>query len=247
MTHRKPSLFNQFEHLIAAESLRHGGVSPEPFSSLNLGLHTKDEFENVEENRRRFFGDLGLQEGEVAGAYQVHKDEVQVVEKAGQYEGFDALVTDQPNVFLTITVADCVPILIYDADKEVIGAAHAGWKGSAAEIGKKTIESMQNHYGTHPRSCFVYLGTSIDYDSFEVDNDVAVFFDMAFKRWEEDKKKFFVDLKRANRYYLEKMGVPIHQIEMSSYSTVKNNEDYFSHRKEKGQTGRSLGLIGLRR
>ena len=65
-------------------------------------------------------------------------------------------------------------VLIYDADKEVVGAVHAGWKGSVAEIGLKRIEAMQKTYGTNPRSCFIYIGTSIDYDSFEVDKDVAM-------------------------------------------------------------------------
>lgn len=247
MTNRQPHIFQQFDQVIAAESLRHGGVSPEPYSSLNLGLYTEDKPEHVEENRRRFFQGLGLAEKEVAGAHQIHQDEVVVVEQPGQYEGFDALITDKPNIFLTITVADCIPILIYDADKQVLGAAHSGWKGSVAEIGRKTIEAMQKNYGTRPRSCFVYIGTSIDYDSFEVDNDVAMYFDQTFKRWDEEKKKFFVDLKKFNKYYLEKMGVPIHQIEVSKFSTVKNNEDYFSYRKENGKTGRALGLIGMRK
>jgi YfiH family protein len=232
--------------VIAAESLRHGGVSPEPYSSLNLGLYTDDQPEHVEENRRRFFSDLGLEEKEVAGAHQVHQQEVKVVERPGQYEGFDALITNRPNVFLTITVADCIPILIYDAQKEVIGAAHAGWRGSMMEIGATTIQAMQQNYGTSPRSCFVYIGTSIDYDSFEVDNDVAMYFDQTFKRWDEEKQKFFVDLKKFNKYYLEKMGVPIHQIEVSKFSTVQHNDDYFSYRKENGKTGRGLGLIGMR-
>lgn len=246
MTNRQPNIFQQFDQVIAAESLRHGGVSPEPYASLNLGLYTDDKPDHVEENRRRFFKDLGLEEKEVAGTYQIHKDDVKVVEQPGRYEGFDALITNRPNVFLTITVADCIPILIYDADKEVIGAAHAGWRGSVAEIGNKTIQAMEQHFGTSPRSCFVYIGTSIDYDSFEVDNDVAMYFDQAFKRWDEEKKKFFVDLKKFNKYYLEKKGVPIHQIEVSPFSTVKNNKDYFSHRKENGNTGRALGLIGKR-
>ncbi len=246
MTHRQPNILESFPKLIAAESLRHGGVSPQPYSSLNLGLYTEDAHEHVEENRKRFFKDLGLEESEVAGAFQVHKDEIKIVQQPGQYKGFDALITDRPNVFLTITVADCAPILIYDAEKEVIGAAHAGWKGTVAEIGKKTLQAMQQHFGTRPASCFVYIGTCIDHDSFEVDNDVAMYFDQSFKRWDAEKGKFFVDLKKVNRYFLEKAGVPIHQIGVSPFSTVKNNEDYFSHRKENGKTGRALALIGRR-
>ncbi len=247
MTHRQPNIFESFSDLIAAESLRHGGVSPEPYQSLNLGLYTDDTPENVEENRRRFFKDLGLEAAEVAGAFQIHKDEVKVISEPGQHEGFDALITDRPNVFLTITVADCVPILIYDAEKKAVGAAHAGWKGTVAEIGKKTLLAMQQQFGTRPASCFVFIGTCIDYDSFEVDNDVAMYFDQPFKRWDDDKGKFFVDLKKVNRYFMEKSGVPIHQISVSPFSTVKNNQDYFSHRKERGKTGRGLGLIGLRK
>jgi len=245
-THRIPGIFKAFPEVIAAESLRHGGVSPAPYRSLNLSWHTNDTDENVEENRRRFFQNLNISPQEVAGSFQVHKDAVLKVGQAGQYKGYDALITDRPNIFLTITVADCVPILIFDAEQNAVGAAHAGWKGSVAEIGRKTLQAMQRHYGARPESCFVFIGASIDYDSFEVDNDVAQHFSSAFKKWDENRGKFFVDLKKFNRVLMEKAGVPPQQIEVSPFSTVKNNDDYFSHRKEKGKTGRALGLIGIR-
>lgn len=244
--YQKPSIFTPFSHLIAAQSTRHGGVSPFPYASLNLGLHTKDSLENVMENRRRFFTALTIPSNQIVGAYQVHSDQILKVEQAGQYEGYDALITNQKNLFLTIKIADCVPILVYDKQQEVIAAAHAGWRGTVKRIIEKLMIKMRLHYNTKPVNCYAYIGTCIDECSFEVDEDVASEFDDAFKKWDEDKRKYLIDLKLANQTQLLDIGVPRNQIELSPFSTVLNNDDYFSYRKEKGQTGRMLAVIGMK-
>lgn len=242
---RTPTLFDQFENLVVAESLRHGGVSPAPFASLNLSLYTPDEAINVIENRRLFYNGLGFEEKQVIGSYQVHKDEVLVTKNAGQYKGYDAIISDKAGLCISISVADCTPVVIYDAQKKIIAGAHAGWRGTVSQIAKKTLNAMIATYNTNPNDCFAYIGTCIDADSYEVDNDVAMHFDNPFKRWDTQKNKFFIDLKKANSTQLESSGIPSDQIAISPYSTYQNNEDYFSHRKEKGRTGRAMVVIGL--
>lgn len=242
---RKPSIFSSFKNIIAAESTRYGGVSSSPYSSLNLGLYTKDDPVNVAENRARFFGTLGFEEAQVAGAFQVHKDEILNVQQAGQFEGYDALISNKHQLFLTVTIADCTPILIYDSFQNAIAAIHAGWRGTVAQIGPKTIREMGKHFGTKAKDCFAYIGTCIDECSFEVDADVADHFQAPFKRWDEQREKFFVDLKQTNYNQLTNIGLPAEQIELSSYSTFRNNEAYFSYRKEGGKTGRMLAVIGI--
>lgn len=245
LTYRRPTLFTDFDQLVVGESTRRGGVSPVPFASLNLGLFTDDSSDNVAENRRRFCAELGILPEQLAGSYQVHGDQVLVVEKAGQYEGYDALISRKKNVFLTVTVADCVPVLIFDPVGEAVAAIHAGWKGTLAGIVAKTLAEMNTALGTHARNCHAYIGTCIDECSFEVDGDVADHFATPFKRWEANKNKFFIDLKKANQQQLIQSGLPANQIEISPYSTYLQNDDYFSYRKENGQTGRLLGLIGI--
>ncbi|MCR9288860.1 MAG: peptidoglycan editing factor PgeF [Bacteroidetes bacterium] len=242
----KPNLFNSFPNIVAAQSTRLGGVSPPPFESLNLGFFTNDHFQNVRENRIRFFSDLGFTEGEVVGSFQIHEDRILTAHEAKQYENYDAIITTEKNLLLTVTIADCVPVLIYDAEKEVVAAIHAGWRGTDAEIVRKTLEKMHYKYGSKGENCFAYIGTCIDESSFEVGNIVAKRFEASFKRWDETKQKFFVDLKKANEAQLLEFGLPKSQIEISPYSTVINNETYFSHRKENGQTGRMLAVIGMK-
>ncbi|MEM9917381.1 MAG: peptidoglycan editing factor PgeF [Bacteroidota bacterium] len=240
-----PAIFKNQRNIKAGQSTRLGGISPHPYASLNLGLHTDDDISNVRENRRRFFASFGLTELAVACSHQVHGTAARIVRQPGRYEGFDALVTTEPYIFLTVTVADCTPILLYDPVQRAVGAVHAGWKGTKGEIVRKTLQKMRAEFGTQAADCLAYIGPCIDECSFEVDADVADHFPSAFKRWDEEKKKFFVDLKKANKDQLVRAGLPNAQIEVSPYSTVLENEQFFSHRKENGQTGRMLCGIGL--
>lgn len=244
--YRKPSVFSRFPRLVAAESTRHGGVSPAPYASLNMGKNTGDDPANVAENRRRFCAALGFSTAQMAWSVQVHADRVLHVTEAGGAEGFDALITDRPGILLAVSVADCAPILIFDSKHEAMGAVHAGWPGTAARLVEKTLQRMAAAFGTEGRDCYAYVGTCIDECSFEVGEEVAVRFDAAFKRFDVARGKFMVDLKKANAAQLQAFGIPEGQIEISPYSTVLDNGDYFSHRKEKGTTGRMLAVIGLR-
>lgn len=239
-----PSIFSRFNHLVAAESTRLGGVSSYPFSSLNLGINTQDTVESIQANRAIFFQQLGIEETQFASSFQVHGAEVQIVNKGGRAEGYDALITNQPNVFVGVTVADCTPILIYDAQQKVAGAVHAGWRGTVAQVVYKTLVTMAEAYGTQAKDCFAYVGTCIDECSFEVGEEVAEQFDAKFKRFDAVLNKYLVDLKRANAAQLVAFGIPKNQIEISSFSTITHNDTFFSYRLEKGQTGRMVAVIG---
>ncbi len=243
---RQPAVFLRFPELAAAESTRHGGVSPAPYASLNLGKHTDDAPENIAENRRRFCAALGFQPAQMAWSKQVHGDQVRLVTGPGGAEGFDALVTDRPGLLLAVSMADCTPILIYDPRNRVAAAVHSGWPGTAARLVEKTLARMAAAFGTRGADCFAYIGTCIDECSFEVGGEVAEKFDAGFKRFDAERGKFLVDLKKANAAQLLAFGIPEDHLEISPLSTVLNNADYFSHRKEKGTTGRMLAVIGVR-
>lgn len=242
---QKPALFAQFLPLTAAQSTRHGGVSEAPFASLNLGLSVGDERERVIENRRRFFNGLGVELAQVATSHQVHGSEILYADTPGHREGYDALLTDVPGVFVTVSVADCTPILVFDSKTNAVAAIHAGWRGTAAGIVAKTLDQMQARFGTRGDDCFAYVGTCIDECSFEVGADVADHFTNPFKRFDAETQKFFVDLKRANAAQLRAFGVPDAQVEISPFCTVQHNADYFSHRLERGKTGRMMATIGM--
>lgn len=242
---RSPNIFSRFDKLIAAESTRHGGVSEGPYASLNLGGSTQDKPEHVIENNIRFFNALGVPFETVAKSHQVHEDKILHVRNPGRFEGFDALITNQPNIQLAVTVADCTPILIFDPVTNSAAAIHAGWRGTVKQIVEKTVAMLTAEFGTDPKNCVAYVGTCIDECSFEVGEDVSDHFDEAYKRLDAEKLKYFVDLKAANRDQLIRAGLALENIEVSTFSTVLNNEDYFSYRFEKGVTGRMLATIGI--
>ncbi|MCB9081014.1 MAG: peptidoglycan editing factor PgeF [Lewinellaceae bacterium] len=240
-----PSIFKAFPGLVAAESTRLGGVSRPPYASLNLGWSTPDDPEAVLENRRRFLQALGLDPASMASSHQVHGHEVLTVTAPGRYDGYDALITQQKGICLAVTVADCTPILIYDPKQQAIAAAHAGWRGTVQEIVRHTLTAMQQQFASNPADCYAFIGTCIDECSFAVDADVADHFTSPYKRWDEQQGKFFVDLKAANQQQLLTAGLQPDRIEISPFSTVTHNDRYFSHRKEKGQTGRSINVIAM--
>lgn len=245
-TNYQPSWAAFFPALTVAESTRLGGVSLPPFASLNLGLFTDDNAAHVKQNRERFCRDLGWSVDRMAGSFQVHGDQVLRVNTPGQWEGYDAMVTNRPGILLSVTIADCTPILIYDPTTQAIGAAHAGWRGTANQIATKTMLLMRDAYGSRPQDCWVYVGTCIGENDFEVDADVADHFSDEYKQWNPQRGKFLVDLKKANGDQFLRLGVAPNQMEVSPFSTVANTDRYFSHRAERGLTGRMIAVIGIK-
>ena len=244
-SYRVPALFASLPGLIAAESTRHGGVSTGPYASQNLGINTDDDPAAVAENRQQFLANFQLTEADLASSYQVHGTAIRVATQGERTHGFDALITNKPGLLVGVTVADCTPILVYDPQNKAVAAIHAGWRGTVGGIVTDTLALMQTEFGTQPAHCLAYVGTCIDDCHFEVSADVAAQFAAHLQRPTGQPGKAFVDLKQANAHQLRAAGVPESQIEVSPYSTVMHNADYFSHRLEKGITGRMLAVIGV--
>lgn len=236
----------KFKHLLMLESRRLGGVSTGKFQSLNLGLNTQDDLSHVHLNRELFFKSFHISNDQIVGGKQIHEDQVLHVEQSGYYSGYDAFITNQKNLFLTIGIADCTPILFFDPITQSIGAAHAGWRGTVSHIAQKTLNKMQYHFGTQPKDCYVFIGTCIDTCHFEVGKEVAEQFPTQFIHYFPESSKPHIDLKAANFHQLTAMGIPKTQIEISPYSTITDNDKYFSYRKENGTTGRMLAVIGMK-
>ena len=237
----RPSIFQNIPGLVAGVSTRHGGLSEAPYSSLNLGVHTDDSPKVIEQNLALFCQDLGISTTDLARSYQVHGDKIWVTGRAGYQSGFDAMVTVQPGVFAGVGIADCTPILLADPVTRICAAIHAGWKGTVAQIVHKTAKRMIENRGSNPTDILAYIGPCISLAHFEVGDEVAAQFDSAFKT--RKGAKWHVDLKAANAAQLQSLG--IQQIEIDPACTVGNNADFFSHRTEKGMTGRMLALIGF--
>ncbi len=240
------TFMQRFPNLIMLESRRIGGVSNSPYHSLNLGINTKDVPEHVQTNRHLFFERIGVRPDQIAGGLQVHGTEVLKVEEGMYCSDFDAFVTNRKNTFLTIGIADCTPVLIYDSKTQSVGAAHAGWRGTAGRIVQKVLSEMNRCFGTHTKDCVSFIGTCIDTESFEVGEEVAAKFDREVVHYFKGTDKPHIDLKEANKRQLIEVGVLSENIEISPYSTFLNNDLYFSYRKENGTTGRMLAVVGMK-
>ncbi|NBU35582.1 MAG: peptidoglycan editing factor PgeF [Bacteroidetes bacterium] len=247
MRYQTIEIFNFSKKLLAIESTRLGGVSDHPFHSLNLGVFTNDSQNCVQENKEILYQDLKIEESQVASAFQCHGNDVLNVVQPGYYEGFDALMTDKKNIFLQILVADCTPILLFDPVKEVIAAIHAGWRGTVKGIIPRTLEKMSEIFNSNPADCFAYIGTCISQKFFEVDEDVVQYFEKEFYVYDEKKAKYFIDLKLCSLKALLHSGISENHVSVSPFCTVKDNHLFFSHRHEKGTTGRFGIIIGMRK
>jgi polyphenol oxidase len=233
---------------------RHGGCSPEPWKSLNLSTTVGDSKENVIENRIRIMCTLGFPEDDFFDVWQVHSATVVVAEnprsREQNYIQADAILTNKPGVVLLMRFADCVPILFYDQKKCVIGLAHAGWMGTVNKITKVVVEKMKQHYGSRVNEIQAFIGPSISMEKYPIGPEVAEKVKSAFPAsWRslisERNNNTFLDLWKSNEFAMREAGVE--QITISGVCTASNSLNWFSHRAEKGKTGRFAVLFAIGR
>ncbi len=238
-----PEIFKRFPEVIAVQSTREGGVSPYPYG-LNLSSHVGDEISNVEENRRRFYSAIALPEAaHLVYQNQVHSGTVTVIEdtSCSMIDASDALVSTQENIFLVISVADCTPVLMYDPIAKVIGAAHAGWRGTEQLVTINTVRAM-TALGAKPERIYAFIGASASGANYEVGSEVATMFEKDYYQ-ELPTGKCLLDIKKANRDQLLIGGVPLEQIEINARCTI-TDFNLHSYRRDGKQSGRMFALIG---
>lgn len=231
---------------------RRGGLSPAPWNSLNVGATVGDERERVLANRRRSFEALGRSMDSLFDVWQVHSADAVFGDAPRpsdmDYQKADIIFTDKPSVTLYMRFADCVPILLHDPKRKVVGIAHAGWLGTVRGAAHAAVKAMTQHYGTNPQDIQAAIGPSIGLDHYEVGEDVIAQVRKSFNGTAEQLihphgDKTHLDLWTANRIQLELAGV--RDIEVAGICTACHLEDWYSHRAEKGSTGRFGALIGL--
>lgn len=237
-------LLSKNKNVFFAFSTRIGGVSAPPFEYLNLGLNCGDSRVRVLENRHRFFNALGINQNRLAVPEQVHGAHVQRITEPGFYEKTDGLVTNSPGVFLSISVADCVPIFYFDPCRKAIGVAHAGWRGTKEEVAKKTLGKMVEEFGTEPKDVLVFIGPYIGSCCYAVEGKNN--WNKDFLKKGDARHQWYLDLWAANRRQVVTAGVKEEHIVASGFCTNCNRRLFYSYRGEKGKTGRMLGIIGLR-
>ena len=233
---------------------RHGGISASPWQSLNLGASVGDDPESVAENRRRLLAHFGLENAPVATLWLVHgADVIQLNASpngAAPLPKADAMITDQPNLPLLLRFADCVPLLFFDPEKNAVGMAHAGWRGTASGVAAQTVRALQQAYGSATSSIQALIGPSICEACYEVGAEVMAAMrerftasELASCYSESANGRSLLNLPALNRLELEKAGVVC--IHDAATCTACHCADFFSHRAEGGRTGRFGALLCL--
>ncbi len=232
---------------------RFGGVSTGTLSSLNLGANRGDDMENVRENYRILTSALGIPMENLVLTRQTHSDIVRVVTKADSkgldhavYPECDALITNDPGTALMIFTADCTPILFHDPITGAVGAAHAGWRGTAADIAGKTVKAMEENFGCRAENIRCAIGPNIGPCCFETDADVPnamveALGERATACISPKGEKYYVNLKELNALFLRRAGVK--HIEISPVCTACESHRFWSHRVTKGERGSQGAMI----
>jgi YfiH family protein len=225
-----------------AMSTRIGGVSPEPLG-MNLSYRVGDDPPNVAENRKRLFETLGFTESGSAIPHQCHSSNIQIVSEPGQYETCDGLITEVVDLPLVVTVADCLPIVLFEPVRRVIGLVHAGWRGTTQGIAAEAVGLMAKQWGVTASEIVAYLGPSAGVCCYEVGGDVAQLFSL--DEIEQRNDRLYLDLKRSNVDQLVSCGIKEDNIEVSPFCTICNPQLFHSHRREKSLSGRMMAVVSL--
>jgi hypothetical protein len=223
---------------------RLGGVSTGIWSSLNLSPSTGDERAPVRENRARMMRALGVTRW--ITSWLVHGSTVRTIRAADldspsdpDLVHADAMITNERGFALTLRFADCIPVVFYDWRREAIGIAHAGWKGIVNQVLPDTVRALRAAYGSEPADIIAGIGPCIGPEKFEVGPDVAAEIQNAVPERvviETPDAKPRVDLWCAAQSQLRAAGLT--EIQSANICTASNTHEWFSHRAERGQTGR---------
>ena len=271
------------EGVKAFSTTRKGGVSTGNYGEFNINEYCGDEPENIARNRKLLADQLSISTDRIIMPHQVHGVEVRQI--AAEYfsmpenirkmvlEGVDAVMTDQKDVCVGVSTADCIPILLYDEAHHAVAAIHAGWRGTLARIVHKTVQEMAFAYHTDPRQLKAVIGPGISLDNFEVGDEVyEAFQQSAFPMEkvaeqrpnaalnsdpvERDKLasegnvvqplKWHINLPLCNVLTLLHVGVKEENILQSHICTYAHCDEYFSARKLGAESGRIYTGILLR-
>lgn len=233
---------------------RLGGVSQGKIRGLNLGFRVGDSHDAVMENYRLVAEDLGFSPERTVLSRQTHTDHIRIVTETDAGKGLtvesdiqdtDGLITDCPNLALVVFSADCIPLLFYDPVRRVVGAVHAGWRGTVKGIAGKAVQMMQEHFHCHPEDILAAIGPGIGPCCFAFGKEAPQYFPTSFLKEEEDGS-YLVDLWAMNQKQLTDQGVLLQNIEVSGHCTVCRADRYYSYRTHKEQTGRQGAIIFLK-
>ena len=237
-------ILKKFPEIIFGFNTKIGNERKAPFY-FNVSFSVGDDKKNVEENRNTFFNVLGLKSESIAFQKQVHGDTISFVNSAGYCGESDAMITNIPNIGLAISTADCAAIFIYDPVKKIIAGVHSGWRGTVKKILSKTLLKLINDFHSNPKYLIAYIAPSISMKNYEVDEDVANLFNEKYIK--PIGNKFLLDVAGANYDMLLENGLKPGSVRKSNLCSFELKELLHSYRRDGLKSGRSLGIIAMKK
>ncbi len=247
--------FSALDFLTHAFCTRRGGVSRAPYDGLNVGDLVGDAEEDLVQNLNLIKDAFAIPDGRLILMRQLHGDRIHVLDEDGPLpEGppeCDGLITERPGMALRILTSDCVPLFFVDRTRRVIGAAHAGWRGTALGIAARMVATFAERFSSRPEDILAVSGPAIGPCCYEVDAPVFDAFSAMpgadlFLRPCPGKGRWMLDLALANRLQIREAGVPAENIYVTGFCTACRQDLFFSHRAAGDRTGRQINLIMLR-
>lgn len=229
------SFFTKFPELLALMSEREDG-SMKLFAGSGLNL----------ENRKRFFQKIGISKNKIIAAEIVHGNKVEIVDDASSEMilGADGLVTKSGSIFLSITIADCIPVYFYEPQQKIIGIAHCGWRGIIAGVAENTVEKIIE-LGGNIENIEIAFGPGINVCHFEIQDDVLNKFNDYPEFTIRKDEKIFVDLKGIIKKQLGNLNIAFENIEDNEECTMESDR-YFSFRRDKPEKVEAMiAVIGM--
>lgn len=225
-------------------------IQPPNLSSpkIRAFFTTKKLSDNTKSFQQALSGELNIPESSIYMPVQKHTSAIHTLESNHEPVVADAVITARGNVLIGVIVADCVPVLLFDKRERIIGAVHAGWRGTAAGILINTVDAMKSKFNCMPEDILVAIGPSIRQCSYEVNEEVM---DAVRKTtgaglyYKIEADKHFIDLSTANRVQALNTGILEENIWQSEECTFCSPEKYYSYRYSKGIAGRQGGFIGM--
>jgi YfiH family protein len=255
------------ERVRAFSTMRMVGFSKGQYATFNVNPFCGDDSDAVAGNKRLLCSTLGIKEQCLIIPHQTHETNSLCIDadflsqsdekQASLLEGVDAVMTDLEGVCVSVSTADCVPVLLYDTEHHAVAAVHAGWRGTVARIVSKALLTMIRKYGTDASCVRAVIGPSISVDAFEVGDEVfQAFADAKFPmetialRYPASSgagEKWHLDLWEANRHLLLEAGVPNEHIKVSGICTYRQCEQFFSARRLGIKSGRILNGVMIKK
>ncbi len=248
-----------FDDLVHFQTTRHGGFSMDELATMNTSYSVGDNPQTVLKNRMEVAWLTGIPLDRFVFPKQCHTANIAIVTERDCGRGVwferhdplaetDALVTAEHGIMLCIKTADCIPVLLYDPVRQVIAAIHAGWRGTASCISRKTVEMLVARFGCHAGDIVAGIGAGAGICCYETNEEfyarIVASINTPYPDFNENNRR--IDLKEINRRQLMEAGVTASNIEVNPVCTICHAADHFSHRGSGGHAGRSLNGICMK-